>query len=47
VAFNEIIQNPQSDHERYINSHVVPNLHGIDPSTGPPPPMENVAVNEM
>ena len=46
AAFRDIIQNPQSDHERYINSHVVPNLHGVDPSGAPPPPVEKVAVNE-
>ena len=46
AAFNEIMQNPQSDHERHIGSHVVPNLHGVDPSAGPPPPIEKVAVVE-
>jgi hypothetical protein len=46
AAFNDIIQNPQSDHERYIGSHVVPNLHGVDPSAGPPPPMEKLGVSE-
>jgi hypothetical protein len=46
AAFNEIVQNPQSEHERYITSHVVPNLHGVDPSAGPPPPVEKVAVVE-
>lgn len=46
AAFIEIMQNPRSDHERHIGSHVVPNLHGVDPSVGPPPPIERVAVVE-
>lgn len=42
----EMLQNPRSDHERYVGGHVVPNLHGIDLSAGPPPMMETVATIE-
>jgi hypothetical protein len=42
----DVLQNPRSDHERYVGSHVVPELHGIDLSAGPPPPMEKVATIE-
>ncbi len=40
------VENPQSDHERYIASHVTPNLHGLDLTGEPPPPVEKVAVVE-
>ena len=46
AAMLDIVQNPQSDHERYIASHVVPNFHGVDPTAGPPPKVERVAVTE-
>ena len=26
------VQNPQSEHERYIATHVIPDLHGADPT---------------
>jgi hypothetical protein len=39
----DLLQNPRSDHERYVVEHVVPNLHGIDLSSGPPPMMETVS----
>jgi len=42
----QLLQDPQSDHERYVRDHVVPNLHGIDMSAGPPPAMENVVTIE-
>lgn len=42
----DLLQNPRSDHERYLGGHVVPELHGIDLSAGPPPPMEKVATIE-
>ncbi len=42
----QMLQSPQSEHERYIGEHVVPNLHGIDISAGPPPPMESLATIE-
>ncbi len=41
-----IVQNPQSEHEQYLVSHVIPTLHGVDPTAGPPPRVEKVAVIE-
>jgi hypothetical protein len=35
-AMGEVIQRPQSEHERYLVSHVIRELHGIDPASGPP-----------
>jgi hypothetical protein len=42
----DLVQNPQSEHERYIATHVIPDLHGVDPSAGPPPMMREVATIE-
>jgi hypothetical protein len=42
----DLVQNPQSEHERYIATHVIPDLHGVDPSAGPPPMMHEVATIE-
>jgi hypothetical protein len=41
-----LVQNPQSEHERYIASHVIPDLHGADPAAGPPPVVQTVATIE-
>ena len=41
-----LVQDPQSEHERYIATHVIPDLHGVDPSAGPPPVMREVATIE-
>jgi len=41
-----MLQNPQSEHERYLRDHVIPNVHGIDAAAGPPPPIEKVATIE-
>jgi len=41
-----LVQDPQSEHERYIATHVIPDLHGVDPSAGPPPVMREVAAIE-
>jgi hypothetical protein len=46
TALREMVENPQSEHERYIVSHVVPNFHGVDPTAGPLPPVEQVSVVE-
>ena len=40
----DFIQNPQSDHERFIATHVIPEVHGVDPTAGPPPETEKVAT---
>ena len=42
----DLLQNPRSDYERYVGQHVVPNLHGIDLSSGHPPMMEKVLTIE-
>ena len=42
----DMLQNPQTDHERYIVEHVIPQIHGVDPSAGPPPMIEKVATIE-
>src|SRR5436190_20266233 len=42
----ELIQKPQSDHERYLVPHVVRELHGIDPTATPPPQIEKIATVE-
>jgi len=46
LLLGDLLQNPQSDHERYIATHVIPDLHGVDPSAGPPPMMQSVATIE-
>lgn len=45
-AMGDALSNPQSEHEQYLAEHVVPEIHGVDLSAGPPPPMERVATNE-
>jgi hypothetical protein len=42
----DFVRNPQSEHERYIATHVIPDLHGVDPSAGPPPTVQKVATIE-
>ena len=42
----DLQQNPRSEHERYIGTQVIPDLHGVDPSAGPPPMMQKVATIE-
>ena len=42
-----LVENPQSEHERYIATYVIPDLHGVDPSAGPPPIMQEVATIEV
>jgi hypothetical protein len=43
-VMGELIQKPQSEHERYLVSHVVRELHGIDPTAGPSPQIEKIAT---
>jgi hypothetical protein len=45
-GMSELIQKPQSEHERYLVTHVVRELHGIDPTTAPPPKIEKIATVE-
>jgi hypothetical protein len=42
----DMVQYPQTDHERYLVSHVIPNLHGVQPTHGPPPQIEKVGTVE-
>jgi hypothetical protein len=42
----DMVQNPQSDHERYLATHVIPEIHGVDPTAGPPPTVQKVATIE-
>ncbi len=46
AAMGNLLQNPQSDHERYLVDHVVRELHGVDPTTAPAPAIEKVATIE-
>ena len=41
--FGSVLQNPTSDHERYLRDYVIPKLHGIDTSQPPPPPARQVS----
>ena len=42
----DFMQNPQSEHERYIATYVIPDIHGADPSAGPPPMVQEDATIE-
>lgn len=46
AAMGDATQNPQSEHERYIATYVVPELHGVDLTAGPPPELRRVATVE-
>jgi hypothetical protein len=37
------LQNPASDHERYLRDYVIPTVHGIDTTQPPPPPGHQVS----
>ncbi len=41
--FSSMLQNPTSDHERYLRDYVIPTLHGVDTTQPPPPPARRVA----
>jgi hypothetical protein len=45
-GMGELIKKPQSEHERYLVSHVVRELHGIDPTAAPPPQIKKIATVE-
>jgi hypothetical protein len=45
-GMGELIKKPQSEHERYLVSHVIRELHGVDPTAGPPPQIEKIATVE-
>jgi hypothetical protein len=45
-ALQSELMNPQSDYERHLVNYVVRELHGIDPTAGPPPTVEHVATIE-
>jgi hypothetical protein len=45
-GMGKLMQEPQSEHERYLVSHVVRELHGIDPTAGPPPQIEKITTVE-
>lgn len=38
--FASALQNPASDHERYLRDHVIPKVHGVDTTQPPPPPAQ-------
>jgi hypothetical protein len=39
----DLLQNPASDHERYLRDHVVMKIHGVDLTHGAPPPAQRLA----
>ena len=41
--FSSMLENPTTDHERYLRDYVIPKVHGIDTSQPPPPPARQVA----
>jgi hypothetical protein len=41
--FASMLQDPTSDHERYLRDYVIPKVHGIDTTQPPPPPARQVA----
>ena len=41
--FANMLQNPTTDHERYLQEYVVPKVHGVDLTQPPPPTAERLA----
>jgi len=39
----DLMQNPASDHERYLRDHVVGKIHGVDLTHGAPPPAQRLS----
>jgi hypothetical protein len=37
-----MLQNPMTDHERYVRDVVLPKVHGVDVTQPPPPPAQLV-----
>jgi hypothetical protein len=37
-----LMESPQSDHERYLRDHLIPEVHGVDLTQSPPPPAEHM-----
>ena len=42
-----LLQDPSTDHERYLRDHVVAKLHGVDVSHGAPPPAQRVSTTSV
>jgi hypothetical protein len=42
----DLLQNPQTEHEKYIANYVIPVLHGANLADGPPPGTALVATIE-
>ena len=42
--FAGMLQNPTTDHERYLRDFLIPEVHGIDLTQPPPPPAELVGA---
>src|SRR3954468_8882122 len=41
--FGSMMQNPASDHERYLRDYVIPKVHGSDTTQPPPPAAQRIA----
>jgi hypothetical protein len=42
--FGSMLENPTTDHERYMRDFVIPKVHGIDTTQPPPAPAQQMAV---
>ena len=41
--FSSMLENPASDHERYLRDDVIPKVHGVNTRQPAPPPARQVA----
>jgi hypothetical protein len=41
--FGGMLDDPTTDHERYLRDYVIPKVHGVDTTQPPPPPARQVA----